>query len=155
MTIADLPNIGEEGACFLISGFIGFREVLSCLDSVEWSIASCRLMARLTLKFWRLVQVLRKGGKVRQNVSLIIDSPLQVGILGTNNYFNTTIITAPGDADDKGHYPHMRYTKSTMTNGSDDASRTVWALGMVFIYTSVTCFITNQILFVLIRFLPQ
>ena len=57
MIIAILPNIGGEDACFLISGFKGLREVLSRLDGVERSIASCRLMARLTLKIWESLAV--------------------------------------------------------------------------------------------------
>ena len=46
-TIAVLPNVGDEDACFLISGFTGLREskgLLSLWDGVETSIASCRPM---------------------------------------------------------------------------------------------------------------
>lgn len=44
MTIAVLPKVGEEDACFLISGFTGLREskgLLSLWDGVESFIASC------------------------------------------------------------------------------------------------------------------
>lgn len=47
MTIAVLPKVGEEDACFLISGFTELREskgLLSLWDGVESFIASCRPM---------------------------------------------------------------------------------------------------------------